>query len=68
LQVITEFEGLNPGAKTIFLQGNISLLRDVDTVCESIKEQEPNKINLLFMRQGIWGIGGIDGIYRFFSA
>lgn len=54
---------MNPGAKTIFLQGDISLLRGVDAVCESIKEQEPNQINLLFMTQGIWGIGGRDGMY-----
>lgn len=46
-----DLKTVNPAGQYIFIRSDISLLRNVDEVCEEIKSKEP-AINLLFMSQG----------------
>jgi len=48
----TEFHELNSETKVQFIQSDVSLLKNVDKVCDEIKANE-NKINLLVLSQGI---------------
>lgn len=48
----SEFEQLNSKSQVEFIQSDISLLRNVDKVCDEIKSKEEH-INLLFLSQGV---------------
>ncbi|KAI5241247.1 hypothetical protein E4T43_05539 [Aureobasidium subglaciale] len=52
-----ELEDLNPGSKAIFLKKDISILKNVDEVCEELKRRE-KKINVLFLSAGYMSLGG----------
>ncbi|KAL4902333.1 hypothetical protein BDW74DRAFT_186876 [Aspergillus multicolor] len=56
---IETIKTLNPEARATFLQSDISLLRNVDNVCEEIKKQE-EKLNILFMTPGYMTLKGRD--------
>jgi len=56
----TEFQSINPDCQTRFVQGDVSLLRNVDKVCDEIKASE-DKINLLFLSAGILTMAGRTG-------
>ncbi|KAJ4393400.1 hypothetical protein N0V93_002610 [Gnomoniopsis smithogilvyi] len=46
-----DLRSLNPGGDYIFIRSDVSLLRNVDDVCKTIKAKE-TYINVLFMSQG----------------
>jgi NAD(P)-dependent dehydrogenase (short-subunit alcohol dehydrogenase family) len=50
-RIVAECKGINPGGKYIFIKSDVSLLKNVDKVCEQILSKE-NSINLLFQTQG----------------
>ncbi|KAI9891307.1 MAG: hypothetical protein M1814_002820 [Vezdaea aestivalis] len=58
-KLTTEFQQINNGSQVKFVKSDITLLRNVDAACQSIKASE-EKINLLFLSPGIAGLGGRD--------
>ncbi|KAM3440318.1 hypothetical protein NHJ13734_003336 [Beauveria thailandica] len=56
---IATMKSINPSARATFVQADISVLRNVDTVCETIAEKE-KKLNLLFMTPGYMTLKGWD--------
>lgn len=50
-RIIKECTQLNRGAKFEFIKADISLLKNVDEVCNQLKSKE-SKINILFETQG----------------
>ena len=50
-RIAAELQKLNPEGQYTFLSCDLSLIRNVDAVCEQIKERETN-INLLFITIG----------------
>lgn len=70
-RIIPEFQTLNPSSKVDFIKSNVSLLREVDQVCQQIKEKE-SKVNILFMTPGYTTMNGNrdetpEGLDRKFS-
>jgi NADP-dependent 3-hydroxy acid dehydrogenase YdfG len=59
-KIKAEFLKLNPESQTKFIQGDVSLLHNVDKICDEIKSSE-EKINLLFLTAGILTMKGRDG-------
>lgn len=55
-----ELEDLNPGSQAIFLKKDISILQNVDEVCEDLQRRE-KKINILFLSAGYMSLSGRDG-------
>ncbi|KAJ3497322.1 hypothetical protein NLG97_g1995 [Lecanicillium saksenae] len=51
-EVITECNALNPQGRYTFIQGDVSLVRGVDTLCQAIKDLETS-IDLLFLSPGV---------------
>jgi hypothetical protein len=62
-----DFQKLNPESQTKFIQGDVSLLRNVDKICDEIKSSE-EKINLLVLSAGILSMKGRDGKSTFLSS
>ena len=54
---LAELELLNPEASIEFLEAQVSLLRDVDAVCDRVLAQE-RRFNLLYMSPGYLAFGG----------
>lgn len=50
-RIVKECYQLNPDGVYKFIQSDISLLRNVDSVCNRIKQQE-SSVNILFLTQG----------------
>lgn len=50
-RILPECRELNPGGQYIFIKSDVSLLKNVDDVCQKILAKEPS-INLLFQSQG----------------
>ncbi|PLB45811.1 hypothetical protein P170DRAFT_414366 [Aspergillus steynii IBT 23096] len=67
---IASIRTLNPSAQATFLQSDISLLKNVDRVCEQITASE-RKVNLLFMTPGYITLQGrnetTEGLDRKFA-
>jgi short-subunit dehydrogenase len=59
-RIKSDFQTLNPQCQTKFIQGDVSLLRNVDKICDEIKASE-NKINLLFLSAGLLTMKGRNG-------
>jgi len=55
-----ELEDLNPGSKAIFIQKDISSLKNVDEVCLELQRRE-KKINILFLSAGYMSLSGRKG-------
>lgn len=51
-RIITECEVINPEGKFIFIKADVSLIRNVDQVCNEIKTKE-KVFNLLFLTAGV---------------
>lgn len=66
-KIVEELLEINPEGEVIFLQKDISLLRNVDEICEEIMKAE-EKINCLFLTAGYMTLKGrtetIEGIDR----
>lgn len=56
-RITSECKAVNPEGEFIFLQADTSLIKNVDKVCEEIKEKE-EKIDLLVMTQGTLSLTG----------
>lgn len=56
-----DLKTLNPGGQYIFIRSDVSLLGNVDDVCEQIKSKE-TFINVLFMSQGTLNLN--KGMYN----
>jgi NAD(P)-dependent dehydrogenase (short-subunit alcohol dehydrogenase family) len=54
-----ELQSLNPGAHIKFIEANITLLREVDRVCQLVAEAE-ERLDLLFMSPGFIPVNGPD--------
>jgi NAD(P)-dependent dehydrogenase (short-subunit alcohol dehydrogenase family) len=59
-EIIAECTAANPNAQSEFLKQDVSLLRDVDTVCAKIVKRE-QRIDLLVMSQGYLSTRGRNG-------
>ena len=55
---------MQPDAEAAFIQKDLTLLKNVDEVCNEIKAKETN-LNLLFMAQGTLSTKGRDGSLLF---
>lgn len=51
-RVIAECNALNPRGEFIFVEADVSLIRNVDQVCEEIRAKEI-VLNILFLSQGV---------------
>ncbi|KAI9371150.1 hypothetical protein BJX61DRAFT_548480 [Aspergillus egyptiacus] len=56
---LTSLRSINPSTEATFLQADISLLKNVDSVCAQITTNE-TKLNLLFMTPGYLTLKGRD--------
>ena len=56
-RIIAECRMLNPEGEYTFIKEDVSLMRNVDTVCNEIKSKE-KAVNLLFMSAGFPSIDG----------
>jgi NAD(P)-dependent dehydrogenase (short-subunit alcohol dehydrogenase family) len=54
---LAELKALNSGAEVVFIQTEISLLKNVDAVCEQVASKEA-KVDLLFMSAGLLAFAG----------
>jgi len=54
---LAELKAVNSGAVIIFIHAEISLLKNVDAVCEEVASREA-KVDLLFMSAGLLAFGG----------
>lgn len=52
LDQLTELETLNAQASIVFMETDVSLLKNVDSACRQITAQE-SRIDLLYMSQGM---------------
>ena len=59
-RIISELKTIQPAAETTFIRKDLTLLKNVDEVCNEIKAKE-KKLNLLFMSQGTMSLKGRDG-------
>ena len=55
-QILVELKELNPEGNYVFIKKDMSLLKNVDEVCQDIKSKE-SVLNVLFMSQGTLRIG-----------
>ncbi|KAK5119848.1 hypothetical protein LTR85_007174 [Meristemomyces frigidus] len=66
-QIVNELKEINPQGEAIFVQKDISLLRNVDEVCDDLKKRE-EKIHCLFLTAGYMTLRGrnetVEGIDR----
>ena len=64
---MAELRALQPEGKLSFIRKDLTLLKNVDEVCDEIRAKE-SKLNLLFMTQGVGSLKGRDGnIYIYIS-
>lgn len=59
-RIVAELRALNPEGQISFVKSDVSLLRNVDFVCDEIRARE-DKVNLLVLSQGILTRRGRDG-------
>lgn len=59
-KLCNELEDLNPGSKAIFINKDISVLKNVDDVCLELQHRE-KKINILFLSAGYMSLSGRNG-------
>jgi NAD(P)-dependent dehydrogenase (short-subunit alcohol dehydrogenase family) len=58
-RIIAQLNELNPEGKAVFIQQDITLIRDVDKVCADLRVREP-LINALFLTAGYMTLKGRD--------
>ena len=59
-RIISEMKKIQAEGEYSFIQKDVSLLKNVDEVCNEIKSKE-GKVNLLFMTQGTLSLQGRNG-------
>jgi NADP-dependent 3-hydroxy acid dehydrogenase YdfG len=60
ISLLNELQSLNPQGTFIFIETEISLIKNVDTVCKEIKENE-KKLDLIFLSPGYLTLEGRNG-------
>lgn len=60
--LLAELKSLNPKGNIHFIEAEVSLLKEVDKVCDEIKSKE-QKIDLLFLSPGMLRTGSRQGKY-----
>src|SRR3984957_11435122 len=60
-RIIEECVQSCPGGSFTFVKADLSLLRNVDMVCEEIKKAETGRLDLLFMSHGYITLEGRKG-------
>ena len=65
-RIISELNAIKPDGKYGFIQKDVSILKNVDEVCNEIKSNE-DKFNLIFMTQGTLSLKGRNGTSPFGS-
>jgi NADP-dependent 3-hydroxy acid dehydrogenase YdfG len=58
--LLEELETLNPKGTFIFLESEVSLIKNVDTICEEIKKNE-KKVDLILLSTGFLSFEGRQG-------
>ena len=58
--LLNELKTLNPEGTFIFVESEISLIKNVDTVCQQIKEKQ-QKLDLVFLSPGYLSFEGRKG-------
>ena len=58
--IIAELKTINPMGTYVFIQGQISLIKEVDRVCEAIKKFESH-VDILCMSPGYLSLSGRNG-------
>ena len=61
-RIHSELKTIQPDTEARFIQKDLTLLKNVDEVCEEIKAKE-SKLNLLFMTPGTMSFKGRDGTH-----
>ncbi|KAK4565749.1 hypothetical protein LTR86_003598 [Recurvomyces mirabilis] len=56
-ELCEELKGINAGGQAIFIKKDISLIKNVDELCDDLKKREP-KINCLFLTAGYMSLQG----------
>jgi short-subunit dehydrogenase len=59
---LEELKSLNPRATFEFIEAEVSLLKDVERVCEQLKSTE-TKLDLLFLSTGFLSLAGQQGMF-----
>lgn len=59
--LLTSLQELNPQSIVIFIETEISLIKNVDKVCEQIKAKE-KKVDLIFLSPGYLSFEGRQGL------
>lgn len=62
--LLDELRSLNPQASFTFIEAEVSLLKDVDKVCNEISSKE-QKLDLLWLSQGLLSFGGQQSEFSF---
>src|SRR5579859_1026108 len=60
MPLLDELNHLNPEGKYVFIETDVSLIKNVDKVSQQIKSAE-QKLDLLFMSPGYLSLGGRNG-------
>jgi len=63
--LLKELETLNPQATFNFIQSEISVIKNVDNVCDKIKTQE-KKMDLMFLSPGFLTFAGRQGKWNLY--
>jgi NADP-dependent 3-hydroxy acid dehydrogenase YdfG len=63
--LLNELNSFNSEATYIFIETEVSLIKNVDVVCEQVKAQE-KKLDLLFMSAGYPSLDGRNGTRHLF--
>lgn len=61
--LLKELQDLNPQGTFTFIESQISLIKNVDKVCEEIKEKE-QKMDLIFLSPGYLTLEGRQGKFH----
>lgn len=59
-RIFSELKTIQPETEANFIRKDLTLIKNVDEVCEEIKAKE-SKLNLLFMTPGTLSLKGRDG-------
>lgn len=60
--LLAELKESNPTGTFVFIETEISLIKNVDLVCEEIKAKE-TKVDILFLSPGFLAYGGRIGLF-----
>jgi NAD(P)-dependent dehydrogenase (short-subunit alcohol dehydrogenase family) len=58
--LLAELKKLNPQGTFNFIEGQVSLVKEVDRICDEIIAKE-QKVDLLFVSSGLLSLGGRQG-------